>query len=155
MREALITHDGMARLVQELEHLTTAARRKMAERIRDAVSTDANPAENADYHEAREEQAQLERRIALLRERIAYARPVEPDAENGAVDVGERVRLHDLDTGEKVEYELVGSVEADPLAARISVASPLGQALLGRRRGEVVVAEAPKGKLRFKVLAIR
>lgn len=155
MRTALITHEGLARLTEELEHLTTTARRAAAERIRHALSTDANAAENADYLDAREEQALLEQRIALLRERIAIAEPVEPDPENGAIDLGERVHLRDLDTGERIEYELVGSAEADPLAARISVASPLGQALLGRRRGEVVVADAPKGRLRFKVLSIR
>jgi transcription elongation factor GreA len=154
MREALISPDGLARLTEEFEHLCRIGRQEVAERIRHAVSTDANTAENADYHGAREDQALLERRIAILQERIASSQLVEPDASNGAVDVGERVRLRDLDTGEKVEVELVGSFEGNPFEGRISVASPLGEALLGRRCGEVAIVEAPKGRMRFKILAI-
>ena len=154
MREALITPDGLARLTEEFEHLCHIGRRQVAERIRHAVSTDANAVENADYHDAREEQALLERRIAILQERIASAQLVEPDPSNGSVDVGEWVRLRDLDTGEKVEVELVGSFEGDPFEGRISVASPLGEALLGRRLGEVAIVEAPKGRVRFKILGI-
>lgn len=154
MREAFITPDGLARLTEELEHLSHSGRQEVAERIRQAVSTDANAEENADYQAAREEQALLERRIAILQERIASAQLVEPDASNGSVDVGERVRLRDLDTGERVEVELVGSFEGDPSQGRISVASPLGEALLGRRHGEVAIVDAPMGRLRFKVLAV-
>jgi transcription elongation factor GreA len=154
MREALITTNGLARLTEELEHLCYIGRREVAERIRHAVSTDANTVENADYHAAREEQALLERRIAILQERIASARLVEPDASNGSVDVGERVRLRDLETGKKVEVELVGSFEGDPFEGRISVESPLGEALVGRRQGEVAIVDAPKGRMRFKILAV-
>jgi transcription elongation factor GreA len=154
MREAVITPDGLARLTEEFEHMCHVGRREVAERIRHAVSTDANTVENADYHGAREDQALLERRIAMLQERIASARLVEPDSSNGSVDVGERVRLRDLDTGEKVEFELVGSFEGNPFAGRISVASPLGEALLGRRHGEIAIVDAPKGRVRFEILAI-
>ena len=154
MRKAFITRDGLARLTADLEHLTRNGRLEVAERIRHAVSTGANVEENADYHAAREEQALLERRIATLEGRIASAQLVEPDASNGSVDVGERVRLRNLDTGEKVEVELVGSFEGDPFEGRISVASPLGEALLGRRNGEVAIVEAPKGRMRFKILAV-
>jgi transcription elongation factor GreA len=154
MREALITHEGLTRLRQELEDLAGAGRREIIDRIRHSMSTDANVAENADYHGARDEQALLERRIAILQERIASAQVAEPDASNGTVDVGERVRLRDLDSGEKVEYVLVGSLECDPLAGRISVASPVGEALLGRRCGDVAIVAAPKGRFRFKILAI-
>ena len=90
MREAFITPDGLVRLTEELEHLSQVGRQEVADRIRHAVSTDANAGENADYQAAREEQALLERRIAILQERIASAQLVEPDASNGSVDVGER-----------------------------------------------------------------
>jgi transcription elongation factor GreA len=106
------------------------------------------------YLGVREDQALLERRIAMLQERIAFAQLVEPDASNGSVDVSERVRLRDLDTGEKVDVELVGSFEGDPFEGRISVASPLGEALLGRRRGEVAIVDAPRRRTRFEVLAV-
>jgi len=154
MREALITPDGLARLTEEFDYLCHVGRREVAERIRHALSTDANSVENADYLGAREDHALLERRIAILQERIASAQLVEPDSSNGSVDVGERVRLRDMDTGEQVEFELVGSFEGNPFEGRISVASPLGEALLGRRRGEVATVDAPKGQMRFKILAI-
>lgn len=150
----VITRDGLARLEEELEELTTEGRHEIAERLRYALSTESNAAENADLHQAREEQAQLERRIALLEDRIARAEPVDPDASNGVIDVGERVRLRDLETGKKLEYELVGSLESDVFAGRVSSASPLGRALLGLRKGQVAEVEAPRGLRRFKVLAI-
>jgi len=135
MRQVLITRDGLARLTEELDRLTTRTR-------------------NADYRHARDEQALLERRIAVLHAQIAAAQPVDPDASNGTVDIGERVRLRELRTGRTLEYTVVGSLEADPLARRISAASPLGKALLGQPRGAVVTAETPRGRRRFEILAI-
>ena len=155
MSEALITPNGLAKLNEELEQLMAQGRRQIAERISHAASTAANIAENADYVDALEDQGRLERRIAILKHRIAFAQVVEPDALNGVVDVGERVLLHDIESGEKVEYELVGSLEADPLSGRISAASPLGQAVLGKRRGDVAVVDAPRGRLRLKIVAIQ
>jgi len=153
--ETVITRDGLDRLRDELDELTTAGRAEMAERIRFATASEANAAESAEYQRVREDQAHLERRIALLRDRIAHAVVVEPDRRNGVVDVGERVQLRDLATDETVEYEIVGSLEADPFARRISAVSPLGRALVGRKKGEVAVVEAPKGRLRFEILRIR
>jgi transcription elongation factor GreA len=154
MKERLITAAGLARLREELERLKTSGRSEIAERLRQAVSTEADPSANADYLEAREEQARLEARITRLEERLAAARLVEPDDANGTVDVGERVRLRDLDTGSKVEYELVGSFEGDPAAGRISAESPVGQALIGRRPGEIAVVQAPKGEIRLRIVSI-
>jgi transcription elongation factor GreA len=150
----VITRDGLARLEAELEELTTEGRREIAERLRYALSAEANADENADLHHAREEQAQLERRIAILEHRIGRAEPVDPDASNGVIDVGERVRLRDLETGTKLEYDLVGSLESDVFAGRISSASPLGRALVGLRKGQVAEVDAPRGLRRVKVLAI-
>lgn len=155
MTQTLITPAGLARLREEFERLTTIGRQEIAERIGYAVSSERNMAENGDYHDAREEQALLERRITILQERIADAEVVAPDAENGVLDVGERVRLRDLENDEEIQYELVGSFEANPFVGRISVASPLGRALLGRRGGEVATVDAPKGRLRFKILEIQ
>jgi transcription elongation factor GreA len=154
MTQTLITRAGLARLREELEHLTTTGRQEVAERIRHAVSSERNMVENGAYHDARQEQSLLERRIAILQERIVDANVVDPDAENGVLDVGERVRLRDLENGEEIQYELVGSFEADPFAGRISASSPLGRALLGRRGGEVATVDAPRGRLRFEILEI-
>ena len=155
MNETLITPAGLERLRTELDELTTSGRNEIAERIRRAAAAEANAVESSDYQDAREDQALLERRIALLRDRLASATIVDPDPRNGRVDVGERVRLRDLETGETIEYELVGALEADPFARRISAASPLGRALLGRRRGERVEVQAPKALLRYEIVGIR
>ena len=155
MSERLITGAGFARANEMLEHLKTTGRREIAERLRQVVASETNATDDADYLAAREDQVLLERKIAQLEQRLAHARVAEPDGANGVVDLGERVRLRDLETGERVEYELVGSLESDPAAGRISAASPVGSALLGRRKGEVVVAEVPKGgKVHLKILEI-
>ena len=155
MTETAITRAGLERLKEELEELTTAGRDAIAARIRRASRAESNAVESADFQDAREDQALLERRIAILKERIASASVVEPNGRNGVVDLGERVRLRDLQTDEQIEYEVVGSLEADPFARRISAASPFGQALLGRRRGDVAVVDAPRGRVRFEILGIR
>lgn len=156
MNDTVITRSGLERLNEEINYLTTIGRQQVAERIRTATAAEANLAENADYQGARDEQALLERRIALLTRRLVGATIAEPDAENGVIDVGERVRLRDLDSGDRVEYELVGTLEADPSKGLVSAGSPVGQALLGRRRGQIAVVEAPKGRrFRFKILAIQ
>jgi len=154
MHETVITPAGLARLSEELERLTSAGRREIAERLRHAAATEANPDENADYLGVREDQALLEWRIALLEERLGSARVVEPDLDNGRIDIGERVRLRDLETGDRLELRLVGPLEADPSQGRISVASPLGKAIHGLRRGEIAEVDAPRGRLRFKILAV-
>ena len=154
MHETVITRDGLERLNAELEHLTIAGRREIAERLRHAAASEANRDENADYLAAREDQALLERRISLLEERLRSAELVEPQLGNGRIDVGERARLRDLASGERLDVELVGALESDAMAGRISVVSPLGRALVGLRRGQVAEVDAPRGTLHFKVLAV-
>jgi transcription elongation factor GreA len=154
MNETLITPAGLARLSEELERMRTSGRRAVIERIRAAISTDADADANADYQAAREEQALLEARIAQLEQRLAVALVAEPDAANDVVDLGERVLLHDLKTGARHEYELVGTLEADATAGRISAVSPLGRALIGRRRGEVAVFQSPGGRRRLRILTV-
>jgi transcription elongation factor GreA len=154
MNDTVITKDGLRRLSAELERLKTDGRRSVAERLEHAAATDANRAENVDYLDARTEQALLEHRIARLEERLRLAQLVEPRLGNGRVDIGERVRLRDLASGESFEFELVGPFEADPSDGRVSVASPVGRAIVGLRRGEVAEVDAPRGKRQVKVLAV-
>ena len=154
MDETVITRAGLARLNDELERLTGDGRREIAERLKRAVANETNHAENADYLAVRDDQVLLERRIARLEERLLSARLADPDPDNGRVDVGERVRLRALESGKRLEVELVGRLEADPLRGRISIASPLGKALVGLRRGEIVDVDAPRGRLRYKILAV-
>jgi transcription elongation factor GreA len=154
MEEMVATLEGLARLGEELERLTTVERRAIAERLKHAAATEANRTENGDYVDAREQQALLERRIALLEQKLRAARLVEPQLGNGRVDVGERVHVRDLVSGDRLELELVGALEADPDAGRISVISPLGKAIVGLRRGQIVDVDTPLGRRRFKVLAV-
>jgi transcription elongation factor GreA len=154
MQETLITRDGLERLSDELERLTTDGRRELAERLRLAAGSEANRAENEDYRAAREDKLLLERRIAILEERLRSATLAEPDPANGRVDVGEVVRLRDLEAGERLQLELVGPFESDLSAGRISVVSPLGKAIVGLRRGEIAEVDAPRGRLRFKIVAV-
>lgn len=154
MNEMLITPAGFARLTEELERLKTVGRDEMGDRLQRAMATDADATANSDYLVAREEQALLEARILRLEQRLDATQVAEADPANDVLDLGERVRLRDLDTGDRVEYELVGLFEADLRAGRISAESPLGQAVIGRRKGEIALVETPRGQLRFKILAI-
>ena len=154
MNEMLITPAGLARLEAELDRMRTDGRRDAAERLRHAATTEADLTESADYRIALEEKSRLEARIALLEQRLAETEIAEADHGNGVIDLGERVRLRNLDTGVRIEYQVVGTLEADLPAGRISAVSPLGRALLGRRRGDVVLVDAPGGVRRFKILRI-
>jgi len=154
MNEMLITPAGLARLEAELDRLRTDGRRDAAERLRHAAATEADVTESADYRAAREEKDRLEARIAQLEQRLGAAEVAEADDANGVIDLGERVRLRNLDTGMRFDFQVVGTLEADLPAGRISAVSPLGRALLGRRRGEIVLVEAPGGLRRFKILRI-
>jgi transcription elongation factor GreA len=154
MQEAVITREGLARLSGELEYLTTVGRRMIAVRLEEAAASEASRWQSAEYLAARDAQALLERRIALLEERLGGARVVDPQPGNGRVDVGERVRLLDLDSGERLDVELVGPLEGDASAGRISLASPLGRAVVGLRSGEVATVDAPAGTRRLAVVAV-
>ena len=154
MQQTAITREGYERLNAELEQLTSDGRRKMAERLRSAAASAANRIEDPEYLGAREDQGLLERQIAVLQERLRSAEVVEPQLGNGRVDIGERVRLRNLESGERLEVQLVGPIEADASAGRISVVSPLGRAIVGARRGQITEVDAPRGRLRFKILAV-
>ncbi len=90
----------------------------------------------------------------MLAERVQLAEVIEPQPGNGRVDVGERVRVRDLESGKRLELELVGPLESDARAGRISILSPVGRAILGLRRGQVADVDAPRGRLKFKILAV-
>jgi transcription elongation factor GreA len=154
MRELVITTDGFERLYEELERLKSEERGRIADRLRQAMTSEADPAQNMEYREARDQKLQLERRIGLLRQRLRSARVVAPRLGNGRVDLGERVRVREVVSGHSLELELVGQLEGDLGAGRVSVASPLGRALVGLRKGEIAEVEAPRGRFAFEVLAV-
>ena len=155
MKEVILTPEGYESLKQELEILRTDRRREIAERIKVAREF-GDIAENAEYDDAKNEQAMLEHKIAQLEERLLNARVIDTkDVDTSVVSVGSVVRLRDVDAKETVEYHIVGSAEANPAERKLSNESPVGKAIMGRRKGEVVEVAAPRGSLQFEILDIQ
>jgi transcription elongation factor GreA len=155
VKEVILTPEGYGKLKEEIQHLSTAKRREVAERIKHAREF-GDISENSEYDDAKNEQAMLEHRIATLQERLANARVIEADEiPSDVVGLGTRVRLKDMDANETIEYTIVGSAEANPAENRLSNESPVGKAILGHKKGEVVEVAAPRGSLKFKIMDIK
>jgi transcription elongation factor GreA len=156
VKDVILTPDGYETLKQELDHLRTTRRREIADRIRVAREF-GDIAENAEYDDAKNEQAMLEHKIAQLEERLAHARVIDTgDVDTSVVSVGSVVRLRDVDAKETVEYFIVGSAEANPEERKLSNESPVGKAILGRKKGETVEVSTPRGTVvKFKIMEIK
>ena len=155
MKEVILTSEGYEKLKQEIDYLQNEKRREVAERIRVAREF-GDIAENAEYDDAKNEQAMLEHRIAQLEERLLSARVIsKKEISKDTVSVGATVRLKDMATNKSVEYHIVGSAEANPSENKLSNESPVGKAILGHKKGEVVEVAAPRGSLKFKILEIK
>ena len=148
-----ISPAGLAALEAELHALETEGRRAIAERIKTARDF-GDLKENAEYHDAKEAQAHLETKILRLRELRGSAVVVETGG-GDEVALGVVVTVRDLDSGREVEHTIVSAAESDPAAGRLSIDSPLGRALTGARVGEDVAFDAPRGRRRLEVVAIR
>jgi transcription elongation factor GreA len=155
VKEIILTPEGHEKLKDEIEHLSTVKRREVAERIKQAREF-GDIAENSEYDDAKNEQAMLEHRIATLEERLKSARVVnKKEIPTGVVAVGTKVRLRDIDANETIEYDIVGSAEANPAEHKLSNESPVGKAIIGRKKGETVEVAAPRGSLKFKIMDIK
>ena len=155
MKEVILTPEGYEKLKQEIEYLSNEKRREVADRIRIARGF-GDIAENAEYDDAKNEQAMLEHRIAQLEERLRSARVIaKGDVKKDVVSVGSKVKLRDIDAKKTVEYHIVGSTEANPAENKLSNESPVGKAILGRKKGEVVEVAAPRGAFKVKILEIK
>jgi len=155
VKEVILTPEGYDKLKDEIEHLSTVKRREVAERIKQAREF-GDIAENSEYDDAKNEQAMLEHRIATLEERLKSARViVAGEVEKGIVGVGTKVRLRDMAAKETIEYTIVGSAEANPAEHRLSNESPVGRAILGKKKGEIVEVTAPRGSLKYKIMDIK
>lgn len=148
----LISAAGYARLESELELLRTDARRVLSERLREARE-DGDLDDNPALGDLLEEQGQLEQRISLLEARVRSAEIVEPSAD-GRAGIGTLVRVRDFAAGSTHEYELVGPLESDG-SGRVSVEAPVGRALVGRRPGDRLDVETPRGVLGLELLEVR
>ena len=149
--EILLTQEGYDKIVAEHEELVSVRRKEVSERLKEAISY-GDLSENAEYDSAKDEQAELEERIVKLENMIRTAKIIdEKDMSGDFVGVGLKVEIKDMDSGEKMEFTIVGSTEADPFAGKISNESLVGQHLLGKKKGEVVEIVVPDGVLHYKV----
>src|SRR5947209_13011675 len=149
-KDVILTPEGLTTLKAELEHLSTTRRREVAARIKEAREF-GDISENAEYDDAKNEQAMLEARIAQLEDKLRSATVI--DASNMSTDVvrvGSVVHVTD-ESGKKSKYTIVGSAEAKPAEMKLSNESPVGKALVGRKRGDQVVFATPKGERRLTI----
>jgi transcription elongation factor GreA len=155
VKDVILTPEGYENLKEEIEYLSNEKRREVADRIRVAREF-GDIAENAEYDDAKNEQALLEHRIATLEERLRNARVIDKkDVAKDVVSVGSKVRLRDIDAKQTFEYRIVGSAEANPAENKLSNESPVGKAIICKKKGETVEVSAPRGAMKFKILEIK
>lgn len=154
-RQSEITPEGLKKLEDEIEHLSTVRRREVADRIREARDF-GDISENAEYDDAKNEQAQVEAQIMQLEERLRRSKVVEEgSAEKGEVSFGSIVHIKDQDSGDSRKFQIVGSTEADLAEGKLSSESPIGAALIGGRINQIVTIPAPRGpEKQFKITKI-
>jgi len=152
-KTTFLTPEGLKKLEEELEYFRTVRRQEVAQRLR-AVLEEQDILENAEFEDAKNEQAFVEGRILTLAAILKNAEIIEARGPADRVGIGNRVTVAEED-GEPETYHIVGSVEADPKRGRVSNQSPLGRALLGHRVGDEVIINVPDGVLRFRITAIQ
>jgi transcription elongation factor GreA len=151
----VITQDGLDKLKSEIEYLSTVKRREVAARIKEAREF-GDIAENSEYDDAKNEQALLEQRIAQLEERLRRSTVIDENhVDTAVVSVGVIVHVKDQKSGDSRKFQIVGSAEANLAESKLSNESPIGRALVGHKKGEVVSVDVPRGpKKKFKITKI-
>ncbi|MDE2572739.1 MAG: transcription elongation factor GreA [bacterium] len=154
-KEIVLTAEGLRKLEEELDHLKTVHRQEVNERIRQAKEF-GDITENAEYEDAKQEQAFVEGRILKLEGMIRNARLIdESEYASGEVHLGATVKVKDISNNRGFEFTIVGSAESDPGNQRISNESPIGRALMGKKKGDEVVVNTPKGSVNYKIEQIK
>ena len=152
--QLVVTNEGLQRLNEEYDHLKNVRRQEITEAIRVALSF-GDLSENSEYSEAKEEQAKVESRIQELEEMLKNVRVIDDsEIHTDAVNIGAKVRVADMKNGEEIEYNIVGSTEANPILAKISDQSPIGKAIIGARVGDKVTVTTPGGEVVLEILEI-
>ncbi len=153
-KQIIVSHEGLKKLQQELEHLKTVKRKEVAQAIQKARAY-GDLSENSEYDEAKNEQAEIEGKIANLEATLENAIVLD-DADLGTdkVNVGNKVTVHNIDEDEETEYKIVSTAEADPMQFLISDDSPLGKALIGQRKGDSINVETPMGIVKYTITDI-
>lgn len=155
MQEVILTQEGYNKLEEQLNYLKTEKRTEIAERIKTARGF-GDLSENSEYDEAKSAQRENEEEIAELEQKIRNAKIIdEAEIDTKTVQIGNLVKLLDIEFNEEVEYTIVGSTEVNLAENKVSNVSPIGKALLGRKKGETVDVDAPAGIVQYKILAIK
>jgi transcription elongation factor GreA len=150
-----VTEEGLQKIKEELAYLTGEKREEIADKLEQAIAQ-GDLKENADYHTAKEEQAFVEGRIRDLEDSLRRAKIIAPEGPSNRVRVGSRVTVVEVGYEDEPEtYYIVGAHEADPANGRISNESPIGRALLGAKKGQVVAAETPGGQIELQIQLIK
>ncbi|MBR5156364.1 MAG: transcription elongation factor GreA [Clostridia bacterium] len=153
-KEVILTYEGLKAREEELEYLKTQKRKEISEKIKVALGF-GDLSENAEYDEAKNEQAEVEMRIVKLEKMLKNAKVIDDDnISTDSVVIGCKVKVLDIDFDEEAEYYIVGSTEADPNKNKLSDESPVGKALIGAKAGDTITVEAPNGEFQMKVLEI-
>ena len=154
-KEVLLTQEGYDKLDAELNYLRTEKRAEIADRIKVALGF-GDLSENSEYDEAKNAQAENEVKIAELENKLRHAKIIdEKDIDTETVQIGNKVRVLDVEFDEKIEYTIVGSTEVNLAENKISNESPLGEALLGAKKNQTVEVNAPAGVMKYKILSIK
>lgn len=154
-QKTVLTEEGMKKLEAQLDYLISVRRNEVSEQIAIARGF-GDLSENAEYDEAKKEQAKVEEEIVRLTNTIRTAVVVaDSEISTDKVSVGTTVRVKDVDTGDEDEYAIVGANESDPYENKISNESPVGAGLLGAKKGQIVTIEIPAGELHYEVLEIK
>jgi len=153
-KKTVLTYEGLKRLEEELHELKVVRRKDVAQKIKEARGQ-GDLSENAEYDAAKEEQAEIEARIALIEKMLRSAEVIdEDDLDTDSVGIGSKVMVLDMEFNERTEYWIVGSTESDPIGGRISNESPLGSALLQKKCGDTITVDAPDGQIKYQILEI-
>ncbi len=153
-KDILLTKDGLAKLESELEHLKSVRREQVAERIKQAIAF-GDISENAEYEDAKTEQAFIEGKIISLENTLRYARLMEErDIRTDVVSLGSKVTLQEMQSGREVLVTLVSSVESKLKDGKISDESPVGAAIMGKANNTLVSVEAPAGTIKYKIIKV-
>ena len=154
-KEVILTQEGYDNLEKELNYLRTEKRAEIADRIKVALGF-GDLSENSEYDEAKNAQAENEVKIAELENKLRYAKIInENEIDTETVQIGNIVKVLDMENKKKIEYTIVGSTEVDLAENKISNESPLGEALLGAKKNNVVEVKAPAGVMKYKILSIK
>lgn len=153
-KEVIMTAEGQKKIEDELEYLKTVRRKEVAEKIKAALAF-GDISENSEYDEAKNDQADLEKRIMKLEGLLSNAKLInEAEIKTDEVSIGSNVIIKDVETQETETYTIVGATEADPYENKISNESPVGRALIGKKVGDVIEVQVPDGSAKFEIQKI-